>query len=134
MPMPTPMNTPSVSNFQSTFNYALLTYKKRTREDLFTHPLARRLRSCDSPQATLSVLQEQTSSDDRLSKWLSPAVNVIYAFSSSLGEDVGLVIISAYQFRCVRCIYPFKVLSPAEVIFVAIGVLLSVRAFVHSSV
>lgn len=82
----------SSSNFQSTFSYALRRYKKRAKEDLLLHPLAARLQSCDSTPATLSVLQEKASNDERLMKWLSPAVNVLSALSSSLG-DAGLVII-----------------------------------------
>jgi hypothetical protein len=85
-----PVNAPPRSNFQSTFSNALREYKKQTEEDLFLHPLAAKLQSCDSPDAILSVLQEQAS-DERLSNSLGPVVNVIYALSSSLGEDAGLV-------------------------------------------
>jgi hypothetical protein len=53
-------------------------------------PLAPKLQACDSPHAILSLLQEQTT-DEKLTNWLSPVVNVIYALSSSLGEDAGLV-------------------------------------------
>jgi hypothetical protein len=84
------MNAPPQSNFQSIFNNALREYKKQTREDLFMQPLAPKLQACDSPHAILSLLQEQTT-DKRLTNWLSPVVNVIYALSSSLGEDAGLV-------------------------------------------
>jgi hypothetical protein len=51
-----------------------------------------------SPSAVLLVLQQQVqqldqsrTSDQRLSKWLDPTVNVLYAFSATLGEGVGLV-------------------------------------------
>ncbi|KAF8496154.1 hypothetical protein F5888DRAFT_1635101 [Russula emetica] len=102
------------SSFQWTFSQALHTYKKRTRGDLILHPLAARLQSCDTPDAILAVLQEQAraidqswNADEKLAIWLDPIVNVLYALSSSLGEGVGLV--------------P----SPAKVIFVGIGVILS---------
>ena len=123
-----PMNAPPQSNFQSIFNNALLEYKKQTREDLFMQPLATKLQACDSPHAILSLLQEQTT-DRRLTNWLSPVVNVIYALSSSLGEDAGLVRVNDYSFSGVIYLLILKVLSPAKLIFVAIGVLLSVRGF-----
>ena len=73
-------------------------YEKKTKCKLFTHPLASRLQSCDSPTAILSVLQEliqqfdrRRSSDERLTNWLNPTVNVLYAFSDFIGQGVGLV-------------------------------------------
>ncbi len=88
----------SSSNFQSIFNAALGAYEKKTKCKLYTHPLASRLQSCDSPTATLSVLQEliqqfdrRRSSDERLTNWLNPTVNVLYAFSGFIGQGVGLV-------------------------------------------
>ena len=93
-----PVNRPS--SFQSTFSYALHVYKKRTKGDLILHPLATRLQSCDSPDAILTILQEQARAIDqswnaheKLAMWLDPIVNVLYALSSSLGEGIGLVII-----------------------------------------
>jgi hypothetical protein len=86
------------SNFQSIFNAALKIYEKKTKKNLLTHPLAIQLRSCDSTIAILSVLQGQVkkvdqrrSSDERLTKWLIPTVNVLYAFSATLAEGLGLV-------------------------------------------
>ncbi len=88
----------SNNNFQSLFNAALDTYEKKTKCKLFAHPLAAQLQSCDSPTAILSVLQDliqkfdrRRSSDQRLINWLSPTVNVLYAFSAFLGQGAGLV-------------------------------------------
>ena len=88
----------SSSNFQSVLNAALDAYEKKTKNNLLTHPLAAQLQSCDSPTAILSVLQglvQQSDyrrrSDERLTNWLNPTVNVLYAFSSTLGQGVGLV-------------------------------------------
>jgi hypothetical protein len=85
-------------NFQSIFNAALEAYEKKTKKNLLTHPLATQLHNCDSTTAILSVLQDQVqsidqrrSSDERLTKWLIPTVNVLYAFSATLGEGLGLV-------------------------------------------
>lgn len=134
---PVPVTPPS--SFQSTFTHALRAYKKRTREDLILHPLAARLQSCDSPNAILAVLQEQAravdqswSTDEKLAMWLDPIVNVLYSLSSSLGEGVGLVIIGACSTRMYALTSVFQVLSPAKVIFVGIGVILSVCTFLDS--
>ena len=86
------------SNFQLIINNALEKYKKRTKNDLMTHPLAAQLQSCDSPDAILAVLQQQVQglnqsriSDERLSRWLHPTVNAIYVLSSTVAAGVSLV-------------------------------------------
>ncbi|KAH9041905.1 hypothetical protein EDB83DRAFT_2524063 [Lactarius deliciosus] len=105
----TSRSSPS-SDFQSIFSTALKAYEKQTKRDLFTHPLASQLQACDSPDSILSVLQSQVDSldqarksDEKLTRWLSPTVNVLLAFSATLGEGV---------------------FSPAKVIFAGAGVLL----------
>jgi len=95
------MSSPSAfnsSNFQSTFNAALQGYEKKTKKNLLTHPLATQLQSCTSPGDALSVLQgllkqfdQDRNSNDRLRSWLNPTVNVLYAFSATVGAGVGLV-------------------------------------------
>jgi hypothetical protein len=93
----TSMST-SNSNFASIFNAALETYKRKTKKDLTSHPLLPSLQSCDSPEAILTVLLQQIPAsnqsqigDDRLTKWVSPTVNVLYAFSATVGQGVELV-------------------------------------------
>ena len=88
----------SSSNFQLIINNALEKYKKRTKNDLITHPLAAQLQSCNSSDAILAILHQQVqaldqsrSSDERWSRWLNPTVNVIYALSSTVAAGVGLV-------------------------------------------
>jgi hypothetical protein len=88
----------SSSNFQQIFNTALKAYEKRTKSDLLAHPLTVQLQACDSPGAILTILQQQvqeldqsSSSDERWSRWLEPTVNILFAFSATLGEGVGLV-------------------------------------------
>jgi hypothetical protein len=90
--------TSTSSNFQLILDNALRAYKKRTKKDLLKHPLADRLQACDSPSSILTVLQEQVQeldesqrSNERLTKWLDPTVNVLHAFSEILGESIGLV-------------------------------------------
>ncbi|KAI9449931.1 hypothetical protein BJY52DRAFT_212138 [Lactarius psammicola] len=105
----------SSSNFQAIFDASLKAYEKKTKRDLLTHPLMAQLQACDSPTDILDVLHTQvqqfeqsTRDDDKLTRWLNPTVNVLYAFSTALGEGVGLVF------------------SPAKVIFAGAGVLLLV--------
>ncbi|KAF8494970.1 hypothetical protein F5888DRAFT_1890781 [Russula emetica] len=108
-----PSTSTSHSNFASIFNVALEKYNRKTKQDLAQHPLLPRVQSCDSPEDILTVLQEQIpefdqsqNSDDRLTNWVTPTVNVLYSFSATLGGVVGLA-------------FP-----PANIIFTGIGVLL----------
>ncbi|KAN0141609.1 hypothetical protein V8E53_000071 [Lactarius tabidus] len=103
----------SSSHFQLIFNAALKAYEKKTKRDLITHPLATQLQTCDSAAAILTALQGQVDdfdlarkSDERLTRWLNPTVNVLLTFSATIGEGVSLVF------------------SPATVIFAGAGVLL----------
>ncbi|KAI9431382.1 hypothetical protein H4582DRAFT_2103027 [Lactarius indigo] len=108
--------TPSTSsspNFQAVFSASIKEYEKKTKKDLLLHPLMAQLQTCNSPADILAVLRTQvqqfeqsTSGDDKMTKWLIPTVNVLYAFSTALGEGVGLVF------------------SPAKVVFAGAGVLL----------
>jgi hypothetical protein len=90
----------SSSNFLSVFNAALEAYESATKNKLLTHPLATQLQSCDSPAAILTVLQDLVQkfeqcrgSNEKLRTWLDPTVNVLFAFSTTLGEGVSLVIL-----------------------------------------
>ncbi len=89
--------TSTSSNFRLIFDHALKAYKKRTKMDPLTHPLANRLEACDSASDILTVLQEQFREHNQPqsshTKWLEPTVNVLYAFSGTLGEGVGSVCI-----------------------------------------
>ena len=130
----TPSLSTSRANLDSIFNSALQVYKNKTGKDITSHPLATELQSCDSPDAILAVLQRQlpsldrsTNNDERIAKCLAPIVNVIYAFSATLGGGVGLVIITILPLRRFCALTTIcKVFSPANVIFSGIGVLLLV--------
>ena len=86
------------SRFQAIFQAALKSYRKQTKEDLLTHPLASQLQSCESTEAIVAVLQDQVrefekngDGDERLTKWLGPTVNVLNAFSAAVSMGVSLV-------------------------------------------
>ncbi len=94
---PAPAPTSSF-NFQNIFNAALKDYEKKTKKNLLVHPLAAQLQACNSPGDILAILQDKVkeydqsrSADERLSRWLNPTINVLYAFPATLGEGVGLV-------------------------------------------
>jgi hypothetical protein len=95
---PSTSTSTTSSNFQSIFYAALKAYEKKTKKDLLAHPLSAQLQDCKSPGDILAVLQEKVkefdqsrSSDERLSQWLNPTINVLYSFSATLGAGVGLV-------------------------------------------
>jgi hypothetical protein len=98
MSLNTPTASSSSSNFHLAFNAALEAYEKATKNNLRTHPIATKLQSCDSTAAILSVLQDLVQQfeqarnrDENLRKWLEPTVNVLLAFSATLGDGFGLV-------------------------------------------
>jgi hypothetical protein len=93
-----PSASTSSTNFETVFSDALKEYKKQTKKDIDSHPLATELKSCDSSSAILAVLRTQVqtfdqsqSADEGLTKWLDPTVNVLFAFSATLGNGVGVV-------------------------------------------
>ena len=125
----------SFSNFQLIINNALNTYRKRTKKDILTHPLATRLEGCGTPAAILDILQEQVRGsdqsqrgDERWSKWLDSTVNVLFTFSGTIGACVGLVCLRTCTHSSGICVLIFiwQVFSPASVIFTGVGILLSV--------
>jgi len=96
---PAAPSSSSSADFLSVFNAALEAYEKTTKNKLLTHPLAAQLQSCDSPADILPVLRhlvqqldQNRSRNERLRNWLDPTVNVLFAFSATLGEGVGMVI------------------------------------------
>jgi len=112
----------SISNIQLITN-ALADYAKITGIDLSKNPFATALEQSNSPEAILQLIQEREKAfkdyrdgNRRLIRCLSPAVNVIQAFSGILGEAISLV--------------PFP---PAKALFIGIDVLLAAAGGVTSS-
>ena len=88
----------SESRFQAIFQAAVESYQKQTKKDLLKHPLASQIQSCESTTAILAILQDRvrefetnSDSDQRLTKWLGPTVNVLNAFSAAVSGGVSLV-------------------------------------------
>ena len=99
-PATTHAESSRASNIERIFDTALKSYKKKTKKDLKNHDIFKQLETCDSPASILAVFQatefdpSQTGSNDRLKKWLVPTINVLCAFSDTLGGGVSLVIIN----------------------------------------
>ena len=88
------------SDFKSILDAALSEYEKKTGKPLLDDPLAAELRGCESVGDIMAIFRSQVEAfqqgkfrdgDQRLMKWTSPTVNVLYAFSGTLGEGVSLV-------------------------------------------
>ena len=93
-----PSTSTSSTNFETIFSAALKAYEEQTKKDITSHPLAIQLQSCDSSSAILAILRthvrtfdQSQSTDERWTKWLDPTVNVLFAFSATLGNGVGVV-------------------------------------------
>src|SRR6266700_6149013 len=92
-------STSFTSNIQwQLFTDALVDYAKITGIDLSKNPFAAAIERANSPGAILELLQEREKAfndyregNRNLISCLSPAVNVIQAFSGILGEVVSLV-------------------------------------------
>ena len=107
-PAPAPVSLPrnfattSSSNIERIFDAALKSYEKKTNNNLKDHDIFKQLEGCDSPAAILSKFQaaqfgdpSQAWGDERLKRWLVPTLNVLCAFSDTLGEGVSLVIVDS---------------------------------------
>jgi hypothetical protein len=88
----------SADNFKAIFQAALNDYQTVTGKSLDSHPFATQLDSCDSPQAVSNVLRTQAQAfsnsrkrNEKLMAWLDPTVNILFTFSATLGEGIGLV-------------------------------------------
>ncbi|KAI0296494.1 hypothetical protein B0F90DRAFT_1032530 [Multifurca ochricompacta] len=110
------------SNIETLFANALKDYAIQTGDDLATHPLFSKIKSCDSVESIAAVLQEQADAfhkfrkrDQKVAKWLEPTINVINMLSGTLSEAVSLA-------------FP-----PGKVIFAGIGILLVAFQGVNAS-
>ncbi len=97
----------STSNFAPIFRAACDEYKTLTGQDLYTHPFAQELDHCDSADSILNVLREQAQvplkrrkDHEKLLACLNPVINVLFTFSATLGEGIGLVRISSLLHCC----------------------------------
>ena len=108
----TPMSTSkqttdlSTANFTTIFDAASNEYKTLTKQDLETHPFAAAFENSNSPDSVMNVFRKQAQAfdkfrngDDKLMAWLTPIVNILFTFSGTLGEGIGLVSIQSFYDR-----------------------------------
>jgi hypothetical protein len=88
----------ATANFTAIFDTASNEYKTLTKQDLDTHPFAAAFENSNSPDSVMNVFQKQAQAfdkfrkgDDKLMKWLTPIVNILFTFSGTLGEGIGIV-------------------------------------------
>jgi hypothetical protein len=88
----------TADNFTAIFNAAAAEYQRVTKKRLDTHPFAAQLDTCDSPEAVSDIFRTQAQAfsifregDERLMTWLDPIVHILFIFSGTLGEGIGLV-------------------------------------------
>jgi hypothetical protein len=88
----------STDNFTAIFNAASIEYQTLTGKRLDTHPFAAQLDNCQNPEAISNILRTQAKAfskyrkgDERLMAWLDPTINILFTFSATLGEGIGLV-------------------------------------------
>jgi hypothetical protein len=134
---PVPGATPLSSNIQAIFDTALKSYQRKTKRDLKKHDLFERLEKCDSPRAILAAFQADifgsspTCGDNGLKKWLVPTINVLYAFSATLGQGVALVYLGP-SVGDLALMSILQVFPPAQVVFAGAGVLLLVSGMLFA--
>ena len=88
---------PSIS-FQPILDAALADYRNQVGTDLATCPLADKLRSCDSPDDVLKLIEDKAiefkefrDGNRKLLNWLRPVVQVVHTLSAVLGASITLV-------------------------------------------
>ena len=124
--------TSSTSNIQLIID-ALADYYKMTGIDLSNNPFAAALEQSNSPETILQLLQgrerafkEYRDGNRGLINRLSPAVEVLQAFSGILGEAVSLVSHTCHIVSLLT--RPRQVpFPPANALLAGIDILLSVR-------
>jgi hypothetical protein len=96
----------SGSHYQSIFDRALESYKKKTGKDLISITLFREFEACGSPGDVITLLREQFSGLDqswsgndseKLANWLNPTVNAINVFSGTIGGSAALVCLLLFE-------------------------------------
>ena len=130
-------STSSTSNIQPIID-ALVDYANITGVNLSENPFAAAIEGAKSPGDILILLKERENAfnvyreqNRRLINCLTPAVNVIHAFSGILGETAGFVsptwkLLSAPSHVTLLGLLPALT---SKALFVGIDVLLSVRSF-----
>ncbi|KAI9460274.1 hypothetical protein F5148DRAFT_268232 [Russula earlei] len=88
---------PLANQFTAIFNAASNEYQRLTGQSLDSHPFAAQLEACESPEAVSNILRAQTQAfnkdkegDKKLMTWLDPTIRIMFAFSYSIANLVGV--------------------------------------------
>ena len=119
--MSSPSQSPASSiRFKLILDDALTEYQKKTRKNLLEYWLASELKSCESIDAVLDILQDQakaiegtSAGDQKLMKRVGSSVNVLSLISDTVGGGLSLVSIRQLIFVAIltlvsRCFHPRK--------------------------
>lgn len=143
VPRPIPQTLPTTeppSNPSIIFDAALKAYERRTGRNLIAYPLTTQQQACDSPEAMLTILQSQAThfgsswvGNERLRTWLGPVVNVMYAFSATLGRGISPVTINP-TFGHLTLTPILQRVTPTKAFFAGVGALFTVSDPAYSLV
>ena len=94
----------STANFTAIFDAASNEYKTLTKQDLETHPFAAAFENSNSPDSVMNIFRKQAQvfdmfckGDDKLIARLTPIVNILFTFSGTLEEGIGIVSIQSFM-------------------------------------
>ena len=100
--------SPSFTCFKSILDDALTEYQKKTKKNLLEYWLATELKSCESIDVVLGILQDQakaiertSAADQRLMNRIGSSVNVLSSISDTLGEGISLVCVMKLIFAAI---------------------------------
>jgi hypothetical protein len=110
----------------SSLQYPLLLRTSGRGRGLDTHPLAAQLHTYQNPEAISNFFERKRRISVNLVKtmrelmsWLDPTIHVLFMFSSTLGEGIGLVSNSSFPHDCSLSRTPrFRPLSPEKMVFI----------------
>ena len=144
VPRPIPQTLPTTrppSNPSTIFDAALKAYERRTGRNLIAYPLTTQQQACDSPEAMLTILQSQAThfglswvGNEKLRTWLGPVVNVMYAFSATLGGGISPVTINDPTVGYFTLMSIRQRVSPTKAFFAGVDVLFTVSDPAYSLV
>lgn len=97
----------STANFKPILDATLIEYKKKTGKELLDQPLTTEVQRCDTVDAALAILRDQSKAfqqlkdgDQKFMERIGPLTQVLFAFSGTLGmRDFGLVILIRGDFK-----------------------------------
>ena len=107
--MSSPSRPPASSTrFKLILDGALTEYQKKTKKNLLDYWLATELKSCESIDAILGILQNQakaiertSAADQRLMNHIGSSVNVLASISDTLSEGISMVCVMKLIFAAI---------------------------------